>query len=98
MRSVSVNNENFAQCAIKHKFQQHLQHSSGLLLEQITEYTTQLEEARDDECMPLINSQSKGPKVSLWEILKSIYLGRLYVVSKLILNLSSISFNSVLFY
>ena len=64
MRSVSVSNENFARCAIKHKIQQHLQHSSGLLLEQITEYTTQLEEAREDEYMPLINGQSKGPKVS----------------------------------
>lgn len=43
IRSASVNNENFAQVAVKHKFHQFLQHSSGILPDQITEYANSLE-------------------------------------------------------
>ncbi|KAL7196180.1 hypothetical protein ACSBR1_036234 [Camellia fascicularis] len=38
LRSASVNNENFANVAVKKNLYQHLQHRSGLLLNQITEY------------------------------------------------------------
>ncbi|KAF6156089.1 hypothetical protein GIB67_007464 [Kingdonia uniflora] len=38
LRSACVMNENFAEAAIRHNLQDHLHHSSGLLLEQITEY------------------------------------------------------------
>ncbi|GJM92126.1 hypothetical protein PR202_ga08557 [Eleusine coracana subsp. coracana] len=44
LRSASVNNENFAQVAVKHKLHHFLQHSSGLLLDQITEYANSMEE------------------------------------------------------
>lgn len=62
LRSVSVSNENFARCAVKHKLQQHLQHASALLLEQITEFVMQFEEAREED-LPLLNG-SKCPKVT----------------------------------
>lgn len=63
LRAASVNNENFAQAAVRHNLQQHLQHCSGLLQSQITEYAKFLSE-RD------IGSKlqgPKGPKVSLSE-------------------------------
>ncbi|CAO1940652.1 unnamed protein product, partial [Urochloa humidicola] len=43
LRSASVNNENFAQVAVKHNLYHFLQHSSGLLEDQITEYVNSLE-------------------------------------------------------
>lgn len=70
LRSVSVSNESFGRCAVKHKLQQHLQHASGLLSEQITEYAMQLEEARDDD-LALLNGSSKCPKV-LGDMVESI--------------------------
>lgn len=63
LRSASVNNENFAQVAIKHKLHQHLQHNSGFLLEQITEYANRLEDSSNETDMLLLNGSSKAPKV-----------------------------------
>ncbi|KAJ6793943.1 endoribonuclease Dicer-like protein 3a [Iris pallida] len=71
LRSASVNNERFAKCAVKHKLQHHLQHSSGLLVEQITEYVKKLEELQEDECPLVSNASSKGYKV-LADIVESI--------------------------
>ncbi|PIA59016.1 hypothetical protein AQUCO_00400102v1 [Aquilegia coerulea] len=47
LRSASVNNENFAQVALKYDLHQHLNHSSGFLLEQIQEYTKFVSDTRD---------------------------------------------------
>ncbi|KAF5179568.1 Endoribonuclease dicer-like protein [Thalictrum thalictroides] len=47
LRSASVNNENFAKVAVKHNLHQHLQHSSGLLLEQIKEYKKFVSNSQD---------------------------------------------------
>ncbi|KAF5190912.1 Endoribonuclease dicer-like protein, partial [Thalictrum thalictroides] len=47
LRSASVNNENFAQVALKYNLHQHLIHSSGLLSEQIQEYVKFVSDARD---------------------------------------------------
>ena len=38
LRSASVNNDNFAHTAVKRDLHKHLQHCSGFLLGQITEY------------------------------------------------------------
>jgi dsRNA-specific ribonuclease len=43
LRSALVNNDNFAQVAVKHNLHQFLQHSSGFLQDQITEYVSSLE-------------------------------------------------------
>lgn len=64
LRSALVNNDNFAQVAVKHKFQVHLLHASGLLLEQITEYVRLYEETRKEEQASCQNSLLKAPKVS----------------------------------
>ncbi|XP_020248629.1 endoribonuclease Dicer homolog 3a [Asparagus officinalis] len=71
LRSASISNESFARCAIRHKLQQHLQHSSGLLSEQITEYAMRLEEAREDDDLSSLNGLPKGPKV-LGDMVESI--------------------------
>ncbi|PIA43114.1 hypothetical protein AQUCO_02000511v1 [Aquilegia coerulea] len=47
LRSASVNNENFAKVVVKHNLHQHLQHSSGLLLEQIKEYKKFVSNSQD---------------------------------------------------
>lgn len=60
LRSASVNNENFAQVAVRQNLQQHLQHSSGLLLSQITEYVKSLSEPDNGTTL----QGTKGPKVS----------------------------------
>ncbi|GMN63272.1 hypothetical protein TIFTF001_032343 [Ficus carica] len=44
LRSASVSNENFAQTAVRRDLQPHLQHCSGLLLSQITEYVKSFSE------------------------------------------------------
>lgn len=85
LRSASVNNENFAQVAVKHKFHQQLQHGSGLLLEQITEYVKSLEKAYDKNFL-LLNGLSKCPKV-LGDIVESI-AGAIFIDTKL--NLSKV--------
>lgn len=63
LRAASVNNENFAQVAVRHNLQQHLLHCSGLLQTQITEYAKSLSE--HDNGIKL--QGAKGPKVSLYE-------------------------------
>ncbi|TVU36101.1 hypothetical protein EJB05_18017 [Eragrostis curvula] len=84
LRSASVNNENFAQVAVKHKLHHFLQHSSGLLLDQITEYTNSMEGSSMDKTNLLSNGPSKGPKV-LGDIVESI-AGAILIDSKLNLD------------
>lgn len=60
LRSASVNNENFAQVAVRHNFEKHLQYCSSVLQSQITEYVRSFNrpeiDTRDLQHM-------KGPKV-----------------------------------
>lgn len=63
LRAASVNNENFAQAAVRHNLQQHLQHCSGLLQSQITEYVKLLSEHDSGDKL----QGPKGPKVCLSE-------------------------------
>ncbi|XP_020585033.1 endoribonuclease Dicer homolog 3a isoform X2 [Phalaenopsis equestris] len=84
LRSALVNNDNFAQVAVKHKFQVHLLHGSGLLLEQITEYVKLYDEARKDEQTSSQNNLLKAPKV-LGDIVESI-AGAILIDSKLDLD------------
>ncbi|CAL8995994.1 unnamed protein product [Prunus brigantina] len=67
LRSASVNNENFAQVAVRQNLQQHLQHSSGLLLSQITEYVKSLSEPDNGTTL----QGTKGPK-ALGDMVESI--------------------------
>jgi endoribonuclease Dicer len=75
LRSASVNNENFAQVAVKHKLQHFLQHSSTFLLDQITEYTNSMEGSSMDKTSLLSNGPSRGPKVCSSPSLARFYLG-----------------------
>ncbi|XP_064986291.1 endoribonuclease Dicer homolog 3a-like isoform X1 [Musa acuminata AAA Group] len=84
LRSASVNNENFAQVAVRHKLQQHLQHNSGLLLEQITEFVKRLEDSDENKYMLLSNGSSKVPKV-LGDMVESI-AGAILIDTKLDLD------------
>ena len=60
LRSASVNNESFAQVAVRHDLHKHLQHCSTLLLNQISEYVQSFPESHDTtRSGPGI----KGPKV-----------------------------------
>ncbi|XP_022132011.1 endoribonuclease Dicer homolog 3a isoform X2 [Momordica charantia] len=68
LRSASVNNENFAQVAVRRNLQQHLQHCCGLLIGQITEYVKYLSESLDAGKSLHGN---KGPKV-LGDMVESI--------------------------
>lgn len=61
LRSVSVNNESFAQMALRHKLEPHLQHLSALLRTQIKEYADSFNGA--DEKSRSIQA-TKGPKVN----------------------------------
>ncbi|ONM35331.1 dicer-like 104 [Zea mays] len=63
LRSASVNNENFAQVAVKHNLHQFLQHSSGFLQDQITEYVNSLESSSMDRASLLSSGPCRGPKV-----------------------------------
>lgn len=74
LRSASVNNENFAQVAVRHKLQQHLQHNSGLLLEQITEFVKRLEDSDENKYMLLSNGSSKVPKVGFQHIIEYLLI------------------------
>ncbi|KAJ3678564.1 hypothetical protein LUZ60_002367 [Juncus effusus] len=69
LRSASVNNETFAQCAVKHNLYKHLQHGSQFLLEQINDYINGFRESSNgsDPSKP----PPKGPKV-LGDIVESI--------------------------
>lgn len=61
LRSASVNNESFAQAAVKHNLHPHLMHSSGLLQGQISEYVKAISESEDNTVsLPGV----KAPKVS----------------------------------
>ncbi|KAG2580123.1 hypothetical protein PVAP13_6NG318200 [Panicum virgatum] len=62
LRSASVNNENFAQVAVRHNLHHFLQHSSGLLQDQITEYVNSLEGSFMDRTSFLSSGSSRGPK------------------------------------
>ncbi|URE43888.1 Ribonuclease III domain [Musa troglodytarum] len=84
LRSASVNNENLAQVAVRHKLQQHLQHNSGLLLEKITEFVKRLEDSDENKCMLLSNGPSKVPKV-LGDMVESI-AGAILIDTKLDLD------------
>lgn len=63
LRSASVNNENFAQAAVRHNFQQYLQHGSGILLGQIKEYVKYISENQGNEDVLLSAGVHKSPKV-----------------------------------
>ncbi|PRQ28075.1 putative ribonuclease III post-transcriptional gene silencing PAZ-Argonaute family [Rosa chinensis] len=67
LRAASVNNENFAQAAVRHNLQQHLQHCSGLLQSQITEYVKLLSEHDSGDKL----QGPKGPK-ALGDMVESI--------------------------
>lgn len=78
LRSASVSNENFAQTAVRRDLQPHLQHCSGLLLSQITEYVKSFSEP---------NSTTKsvhGPK-ALGDMVESI-AGAVLIDTKLNLD------------
>lgn len=62
LRSASVNNESFAQAAVKHSLQLHLQHYSGSLASQVTEYVNCLMESHGDEASQMRRCL-RGPKV-----------------------------------
>lgn len=61
LRSASVNNENFAQVAVRKNLHMHLLHSSGLLLNQISEYAKVVSESENNTLLLL---GIKAPKVS----------------------------------
>ncbi|XWS70161.1 hypothetical protein CRYUN_Cryun03dG0025400 [Craigia yunnanensis] len=68
LRSASVNNESFAQVAVRHDLHKHLQHCSTLLLNQISEYVQSFPESHDTTgSRPGI----KGPK-ALGDLVESI--------------------------
>ncbi|XP_039124414.1 endoribonuclease Dicer homolog 3a-like isoform X1 [Dioscorea cayenensis subsp. rotundata] len=71
LRSASVKNENFALSAVRHNLQQHLQHSSGFLLAQITEYVKGIQEMHGSKDSLFCKSSIKGPKV-LGDMFESI--------------------------
>ncbi|XP_044463559.1 endoribonuclease Dicer homolog 3-like [Mangifera indica] len=81
LRSASVNNENFAQVAVRNNLYKHLQHSSTLLLSQITEYVKSFPELSDT-----ISSgpTTKAPK-ALGDLVESI-VGAILIDSKLNLD------------
>ncbi|CAL4972547.1 unnamed protein product [Urochloa decumbens] len=84
LRSASVNNENFAQVAVKHNLHCFLQHSSGILQDQITEYVNSLEGSSMDRTSLLSSGPSRGPKV-LGDIVESI-AGAILIDTKLDLD------------
>lgn len=61
LRSASVSNDNFAQCAVRHDLQPHLQHSSMMLLSEVEEYV-KLVKASDIEAGSI--RVMKAPKVT----------------------------------
>ncbi|XP_059458543.1 endoribonuclease Dicer homolog 3 [Corylus avellana] len=80
LRSASVSNENFAQVAVRHNLHQHLQHCSGLLLSQITEYVKCISEPHTGRSL----QGPKGPK-ALGDIVESI-AGAILIDTKLNLD------------
>uniref|UniRef100_J3N3J6 Uncharacterized protein n=1 Tax=Oryza brachyantha TaxID=4533 RepID=J3N3J6_ORYBR len=71
LRSALVSNENFAQAVVRNNIHNHLQHGSGILLEQITEYVRSNLECQRKENEFLQHATCKVPKV-LGDIMESI--------------------------
>ncbi|XP_022754727.1 endoribonuclease Dicer homolog 3 isoform X2 [Durio zibethinus] len=68
LRSASVNNESFAQVAVRHDLHKHLQHCSTLLLNHISEYVQSFPESHDTTGS---GPGIKGPK-ALGDLVESI--------------------------
>ncbi|KAH7574472.1 hypothetical protein JRO89_XS03G0300500 [Xanthoceras sorbifolium] len=81
LRSASVNNENFAQVAVRHNLYKHFQHCSTLLLSQITEYVKSFPEPSDATSS---GSGNKAPK-ALGDLVESI-AGAILIDTKLNLD------------
>ncbi|KAL2346622.1 hypothetical protein Fmac_000622 [Flemingia macrophylla] len=79
LRSASVNNDNFAQVAVRHNLHQHLRHSSGLLMSQISEYV-KVNSGSDPKSLP----SNRAPK-ALGDLVESI-AGAILIDSKLSLD------------
>ncbi|KAK7410183.1 hypothetical protein VNO78_00768 [Psophocarpus tetragonolobus] len=79
LRSASVNNDNFAQVAVRYNLHQHLLHSSGLLLSQISEYVKVISES-GSRSLPSI----RAPK-ALGDVVESI-AGAVLIDTKLSLD------------
>ncbi|KAF8723143.1 hypothetical protein HU200_022299 [Digitaria exilis] len=71
LRSALVSNENFAQAVVRNNIHNHLQHGSGILLEQITEYVRLNLECDGKENEFRQQATCKVPKV-LGDIMESI--------------------------
>uniref|UniRef100_A0A0E0M8Z7 Uncharacterized protein n=1 Tax=Oryza punctata TaxID=4537 RepID=A0A0E0M8Z7_ORYPU len=71
LRSALVSNENFAQAVVRNNIHCHLQHGSGILFEQITEYVRSNLECQGKESEFLQHATCKAPKV-LGDIMESI--------------------------
>ncbi|KAH7690356.1 endoribonuclease Dicer protein [Dioscorea alata] len=71
MRSASVNNDNFAFAAVRNNLHVHLQHGSGLLSKQITEYVRSISEFVVDQQFISSSDSSKSPK-ALGDMMESI--------------------------
>jgi len=63
LRSSLVSNENFAQAVVRNNIHKHLQHGSGILLEQVTEYVRSNLEYHGKENEFLQQATCKAPKV-----------------------------------
>ncbi|KAH9625475.1 hypothetical protein KSS87_008138 [Heliosperma pusillum] len=77
LRSASVNNENFAQVAVRRNLFEHLQHSSPLLLEQVTDYVKLITEIDDAKTL-----QGRQCPKALGDLVESI-AGAILIDSKL---------------
>nr|AJA90772.1 Dicer-like 3 [Ginkgo biloba] len=72
LRSAAVNNENFAQVAVKHNLQQYLRHGSGALLGQITAFIKAVQQCKENKShCTSFGGGIKGPKV-LGDLIESI--------------------------
>lgn len=78
LRSALVSNENFAEVVLRNNIHSHLQHGSGILLEQITEYVRSNLECQGKVNKFLQHATCKVPKVrntvSLMFIILTAYL------------------------
>jgi hypothetical protein len=63
LRSALVSNENFAQAVVRNNIHSHLQHGSGILLEQVTEYVRSSLEYHGKENEFVQQATFKAPKV-----------------------------------
>ncbi|PNY04416.1 endoribonuclease dicer 3a-like protein, partial [Trifolium pratense] len=91
LRSASVNNDNFAQAAVRRNLHTHLLHSSGLLQNQILEYAKGISESEDNSIsIPGI----KAPK-ALGDLVESI-AGAVLIDAKLDLDVVWKVFNPLL--